>query len=173
METLIMNPAQNKRGTRLVQINDEISAILELFAREISYRCVVDFDVGNLPPIPCNAREIRKVLSTLLVNAAQAMPEKEGKLKIRTSFDGVFVKIDISDNGYGFSPEELGRIFDPLFSADLADASQDLGLPTSDLIVRKHGGALHVASTQGQGTEVTITLPQHPKLRLPEGDLYE
>ncbi|GAB4262528.1 MAG: hypothetical protein Kow0054_26600 [Deferrisoma sp.] len=63
----------------------------------------------------------------------------------------------MADEGCGIPAEHLDRIFDPFFTTK-PDGS-GLGLATSYSIVRRHGGAIHVASEPGRGTTVEVYLP--------------
>jgi two-component system, NtrC family, sensor kinase len=67
--------------------------------------------------------------------------------------------IEVSDNGHGIEPETLSRIFEPFFTTKPVGCGTGLGLSISYSIVQRHGGRLEVASTPGEGTTFTITLP--------------
>jgi len=63
----------------------------------------------------------------------------------------------IEDTGPGISPENLAKIFEPLFSTK--SFGTGLGLPTVKQIVNQHGGTITVDSEVGKGTVVTVRLP--------------
>jgi len=70
------------------------------------------------------------------------------------------VKIAIADNGKGMTTEVKERIFDHLFTTKGVGKGTGLGLAIArQIIVEKHGGAIAVNSTPGEGTEFILTLP--------------
>jgi signal transduction histidine kinase len=130
---------------------------------ESSYRNKVTFDlhIDQCPPVMGVTGQIQQVLMNLLINACQAMAAQPGMglITIRTRGDGMNVYIEIADNGPGIPADVLPRIFEPYFSTKSPADGTGLGLPISKRICEKHGGSLAVASTVGQGTTFTITLP--------------
>jgi len=76
---------------------------------------------------------------------------------VRTgAVDGELMLV-IEDTGPGIQPENLARIFEPLFSTK--SFGTGLGIPTVKQIVNQHGGTIEVDSAVGQGTCVTVRLP--------------
>ena len=122
---------------------------------------IEEYDAGDAV-VRIDADRIRRVVINLIDNAAQAlgeMPPGTGPLRIavRTSaFDGM-VELTVADTGPGISQENLGRIFEPLFSTKSFGAG--LGLATVKRIVVQHGGRISVDSELGRGTRVSIRLP--------------
>jgi PAS domain S-box-containing protein len=104
---------------------------------------------------------LRRVIINLVENAAQALAEAKDcrgptiTLRTRPAADGI--EIDVADNGPGIAPENVARIFDPFFSTK--SFGTGLGLPMVKQIVEQHGGAIALASTQGQGTCFSIRIP--------------
>ncbi len=104
---------------------------------------------------------MRRVVINLFENAAQALAElpadREKRITARTEVDDGELVLAIEDTGPGISPENLARIFEPLFSTK--SFGTGLGLPTVKQIVNQHGGTIAVDSEVGQGTRVTLRLP--------------
>jgi two-component system sensor histidine kinase PilS (NtrC family) len=105
--------------------------------------------------------QLKQVFWNLLLNAADSMTTG-GNIAIRTmettsARDGA-VSISVSDSGTGIEDEIKPLIFDPFFSTK--DGGTGLGLPTVKLIIEAHGGLVDITSRQGNGTDVTITLPK-------------
>jgi PAS domain S-box-containing protein len=120
----------------------------------------------GLPPLLGSEGRLSQVFLNLVVNAAQAMrPEGSRRhvLGVRTSREGEWVRIDISDTGHGIPPEILPRIFDPFFTTKAAGAGSGLGLSISLSLIQKMGGDLRVRSEQGVGTTFTLLLPTREK----------
>lgn len=103
--------------------------------------------------------QINQVVLNLLVNAAQAMGEVRGRIRVETGTSAGQVWIRVHDNGSGIAPEVLPRIFDPFFTTKPVGKGTGLGLSLSYGIVRKHQGSIHVESTLGVGTTFTVHLP--------------
>ncbi len=119
----------------------------------------------QLPPVTADLNQIRQVLTNILINAAQAMPEG-GRLTVTTSkvkFED-FVQVEISDTGVGISPEDQKKIFDPFFTTKKSQGT-GLGLSISLSYIKSHNGDIRVQSQPGAGTTVIIILPIRQKGR--------
>ncbi len=120
----------------------------------------------HLPKIYADPQELEQVLVNLYLNAIDAMPDG-GSLtigaKISQGAPGIpqEVAITVSDTGFGISPEDLPRIFQPFFTAR-KKSGLGLGLPICDRIIKNHGGRIKVDSQPGQGTTFEIYLPVAP-----------
>jgi two-component system, NtrC family, sensor kinase len=105
--------------------------------------------------------EIRQVISNLLVNAYDVLPEY-GMLRVETAGSGDQVCFRVADNGQGIPEDILPRIFEPFYTTK-EDTGNGLGLWVSDTIVQKHGGRIEVESAteeKHRGTTFTVTLPR-------------
>jgi CheY-like chemotaxis protein len=78
---------------------------------------------------------------------------------------GDYIRIAVEDRGYGITQENLVKIFDPYFTTK--SKGSGLGLASVYSIVKRHGGAIEVSSTPGEGSTFTVHLPATPS-RLPE-----
>lgn len=116
---------------------------------------------GNLAPVMCIPSQINQVFLNILLNAAQAIPER-GVITIRTDLEGEFVRITISDTGVGMAPEVAKRVFDPFFTTRAVGKGAGLGLAMAYGIVERHGGRIEVASEPGYGSKFTVVLPLKP-----------
>ena len=67
------------------------------------------------------------------------------------------VEVTFADTGTGMSPEELERVFDPLYTTKIKGTG--LGLAVCQQIIAKHNGRLDVYSQAGVGTTFTVILP--------------
>ena len=122
----------------------------------------------GLWPVEIDEGQMNQVISNLIVNADQAMPEG-GIVEVRAeniavgSEDalpvkgGKYVKISIEDHGVGIAKEHLPKIFDPYFTTK--QKGSGLGLATSYSIVRNHDGHIMADSKVGVGTTFFIYLP--------------
>lgn len=113
------------------------------------------------------AGELRQVLSNLIANSIDAMPEGGTiRLVVRESTDlksdsGSGIRITVADNGSGIPPDILGRVFEPFFTTK-SDTGTGLGLWVSKELVEKQGGKLRVRSCNTgtlTGTVFSIYMP--------------
>ncbi|MGZ4868775.1 MAG: sensor histidine kinase [Halobacteriota archaeon] len=99
---------------------------------------------------------MQRVLTNIIANACQAMPEG-GTLSITTESNGQSASIEVRDSGIGIPPENLGKLFEPLFSTKSGGVG--LGLAIVQSSIKAHGGSITVTSTVGRGATFYITLP--------------
>jgi PAS domain S-box-containing protein len=122
----------------------------------------------SLAPVNADVGQLSQVISNLVINAIQAMPQggtiRIGAKNVDLAGElapalpaGRYVRITVADEGTGIAPENLPRIFDPFFTTK--PTGSGLGLSTSYSIVARHGGLLSVESAQGVGTTFTVHLP--------------
>jgi signal transduction histidine kinase len=109
-----------------------------------------------------DGERMRQVVINLIDNAAQAMASADnrtaaGRIVVTTAarFNGF--ELTIADNGPGIAPENIAKVFDPLFSTK--SFGTGLGLPMVKQVIEQHGGTVEIGSTPGKGTKVTIRLP--------------
>jgi signal transduction histidine kinase len=120
------------------------------------------FGYGDgLPRFRGNPQQLVQVVVNLLLNAAEALPDTEKALTVRTFYDRVRKKVilQITDEGVGIEPENQKRIFDHFFTTKRNSGGTGLGLAISMKIVKAHGGEILIDSTPGEGTTATVELP--------------
>jgi signal transduction histidine kinase len=105
---------------------------------------------------------LQQVLLILVDNAIKHTPPG-GKVEVRVRRHGQSAQLEVADTGSGIAPEHLPRIFDRFYRADKARARErggtGLGLAIAKMLVDAHGGQLHLTSSVGIGTQVTVSLP--------------
>ena len=151
-----------------VDVRSAIESALRLSGNEIKYRARLRRELSPVPMVWASEGKLAQVFLNLILNAAHAVGEghhKDAHIKIRTWASGADVFSEISDTGAGISEENLARIFDPFFTTKPAGLGTGLGLSICKRIVEELGGRLHIESTKGVGTSVTVRLPA-----LAEGD---
>jgi signal transduction histidine kinase len=110
-----------------------------------------------LPQIVGRAAELREVLTNLLLNAVEAMPQG-GQLTLRSWTEGREVCVAVSDTGVGMTPEVQRRLFDPFFTTKGVRGT-GLGLSVSQALIKAHHGTLTAHGEAGRGTTFIIRLP--------------
>jgi signal transduction histidine kinase/RNAse (barnase) inhibitor barstar len=141
-----------------VDLHDGLDSTLKILHSQLKDRITVLKNYGELPKVSCNPGQINQVFMNLLVNAAQAIPDK-GEIRITTRHIDEYVEIEICDNGVGIPEEVLPRIFDPFYTTKPVGKGTGLGLSVSYGIIRKHHGEISVRSRKNEGTCFTIRLP--------------
>ncbi|MCW8800155.1 MAG: response regulator [Desulfobacter sp.] len=138
-------------------------------------RIILDVSLDAKPLIiKGDPEKIKQVVSALISNALQAMPEG-GKLSVRTEADailngtaesfglesGFFCKITISDTGIGMDGDTLEKIFKAFYSHDHKQfpEKKGLGLTFAKKIVKHHNGVIDVWSSLNVGSSFSIILP--------------
>jgi PAS domain S-box-containing protein len=116
-------------------------------------------DVADVPVILGDPSGIREMLTNLIFNAVDAMPEG-GTITMRARVAGDDVLLTVSDTGTGMSEEVRRRCLEPFFSTKDQQGT-GLGLSMVHATVQRHRGAIAVDSTPGQGTTFSIRLPIH------------
>ena len=102
-----------------------------------------------------NAQKMKIALTNIIINAIDAMPPKNGKLKLVTkSINGKCV-IEIEDNGIGISKENLAHIFSPYFTRK--PNGMGLGLSTTLNILQSNHAEVDVQSEEGSGTRFILS----------------
>ncbi len=151
-----------------MNINEALASALD-FARMQAVDKSVAFDTDLQPDLPKIRGDIRKLeqcLVNILLNAVDAIAH-EGRIAVETSIASNRdrkIRIRITDNGSGISPEQLGKIFNPFFTTKDVGKGTGLGLSISYGIVKDHGGQLEASSVPGEGTTFTIMLPIEEKI---------
>ncbi len=114
--------------------------------------------------VRCDPDRMREVVINLMTNALKFTPPGgHVVLAAGPDRDGGAAVLTVTDTGIGIPPDELPHVTERFFrgrrSAEMARGS-GIGLTIVSELVRAHQGRVEFASTSGQGTEVTVTLPQ-------------
>jgi signal transduction histidine kinase/ActR/RegA family two-component response regulator len=129
---------------------------------------LVEADMRPVPKVLGSESELRELLTNLIFNAVDAMPEG-GTIRLRTGLreapvaDGAAagepqVFLEVSDTGTGMTDEVRRRCLEPFFSTK-GERGTGLGLPMVFGIVKRHRGTLDIDSTVGKGTTFIVLLP--------------
>ena len=115
-------------------------------------------DLGTIETINGRPAALTELMTNLLLNALDAMPDG-GTLTVTTRGEpGRHVVLTVTDTGIGMSEAVRRRIFEPFFSTK-GEGGSGLGLSMVYAIVRRHGGDIRVESEPGRGAMFTLTFP--------------
>jgi CheY-like chemotaxis protein len=145
-----------------------VEEMLQLLKISVSKRAVLQTDLPHaLPVVHGNAAKVRQIVMNLIINASEAIGQKDGVISVSTSRVTIgqtrgapeteYLRLEVADSGCGMTPETRARIFDPFFTTKFA--GRGLGLAVVQGIVRSHSGAINVTSNLGQGSRFEILLP--------------
>jgi polar amino acid transport system substrate-binding protein len=134
--------------------------LVENMLRKATSRLVIDCADG-LPSVRGNAHRMEQVVVNLIMNACQALPDRDKGIFLRTylAVDRDAVCLEVQDEGMGIPEEHLVHVTDPFFTTKREMEGTGLGLAVSASIVKEHGGILSFESLLGQGTVARIHLP--------------
>jgi len=149
------------RMPQLKKRNCSLSAILQDVMARIEVPSNITINLPNHDSeVFCDPEKMEIVFVNLLINAIQAIDDKEGAINVEMFDDPVdngFVVIKIIDSGSGITQDGLQKIFEPLFTTK--QSGTGLGLSSCKNIVDQHGGTITVSSVFGQGATFTIKIP--------------
>ncbi len=159
-----------------LDLNKLLNEKLDLLHWSPSKQVTMKLKTGStLPPIKGDADQINRLVMNMLVNAAEAIGEKDGEIELSTGVTecdeaylsrchpvdkhraGRFVFLQITDTGCGMDGESLVKLFDPFFTTKFW--GRGLGMAEVIGIVKCHQGAIMVDSELGKGTTARVLFP--------------
>jgi len=155
-----------RRNRVLLQPTD-LGRLVEDSFKTIPARDDIRISVDNRlqdPIVDVDHDQLVQVLTNLLVNAEEAMPNG-GELSIILTDTENEVRLAVTDTGCGIPREIINRIFEPLFTTKQIGKGTGLGLAVAYGIVKMHRGQITVSSNADPargptGTTFTVTLPR-------------
>ncbi len=141
---------------RKVDLNDVVRAALARITVPEDVEVVSQLD-ETLPVIQADPDQLAQVFGNIILNGVQAMPEG-GQLVVKTGVPGPeWVTVSFTDTGVGIPEENLGKLFEPLFTTRAKGIG--LGLALVKTLVEANGGSIAVESEVGKGSTFTVRLP--------------
>ena len=157
-----------------ININEVIHRVTQMLQRVLGAHITLRTSYSpSLPVIMGDPTMMEQIVMNLSVNARDAMPNG-GSLIIGTApvkvtrahlernpeaREGLFVCLNVSDNGTGIPPDKIDKLFEPFFTTKDKGKGTGLGLATVYGIVTQHKGWIEVESTPGKGTAFKVYLP--------------
>jgi signal transduction histidine kinase len=144
---------------------DVVSDAVRLAAVRLKHVAQLTVEVpATLPEVFVTPQRLTQVILNLLVNAGDALEEKrvaQGEIRIRGEAWGSRVVLLVEDNGSGFSPEVLPRLFEAFFTTKDPAKGTGLGLSISRELLERFGGTLHAENRPEGGARLRVELPMH------------
>ncbi|HJV22252.1 MAG TPA: CHASE sensor domain-containing protein [Holophagaceae bacterium] len=160
----------------LSHLVEEMSHLLSV---SISKKAELRVRAGhNLPAVVGDTAQIQQVIMNLVINASDALQGKEGLIRVSTRSEwldaeslqatysgqamepGLYIVLEVEDNGHGMDAQTMSRIFDPFFTTKFT--GRGLGLAAMLGIVKGHRGGIKVYSEVGLGTAFKVLFPASP-----------
>lgn len=146
-----------------VAINTAVGKAVTLLG-SIIQKATDNFSIHLAPGLPAfkgNEQRVEQVIVNLLVNAVQALENRNQQIGITTGYDAALqrVTVEVADTGMGMSAETLARIRDPFFTTKQSSGNTGLGLAISQRIMADHGGDMVFFSSRESGTRATLYFP--------------
>jgi len=144
-----------------VDLADVIESAVRIASVDLRHRAQLQVELQPMPQVVVRAGRIAQVIINLLNNAGQAIDGEaaDNTIRVTSRMDGDDVVIAVSDTGRGMDTLELGRLFEPFYTARAEGYGTGLGLSLSAEIVRSHGGRISARSTAGEGSVLEVWLP--------------
>lgn len=142
----------------LTDINEGLSATLNMVHNELKYNCKVHVDLQTLPRVHVFPGKLNQVFMNLLINAGQSITDK-GDIYVRTFVDESNIVIEIEDTGSGIDSAYIGQIFTPFYTSKPIGQGTGLGLSISHQIIEQHNGKITVKSEVGKGSCFSVYIP--------------
>ena len=160
---LLAYARQGNYSPGIIGLNRAVLEDLPVLKSALGASVELSLDLAeDVPPVHADITQIKQVVTSLCINAGEAMPEG-GTLTIRTrkaegpAPSGARAVLEVEDTGCGMDGATLDRIFDPFFSTKFI--GRGMGLAAVRGIVENHDGEILVASRVGKGTTFTVAFP--------------
>ena len=108
--------------------------------------------------VMADKNRLRQVFINIIDNAIK-YSDAGGKIRILAAAEGDYFVVSVADTGCGISPEDLPKIKQKFYKANLTRRGSGIGLAVADELVSSFGGSIDVQSTLGEGTTVIIRVP--------------
>lgn len=144
-------------------LKEVLTGAVRLVSGQLGPRIKVGIEVPEGVTLYLDRQRFQEALLNLVINAIQAIGDREGTIRIATSRETDHKVLTISDDGPGIPPDTLQRIFDPFFSTKEVGQGTGLGLYIVYGIIEEHRGTIRAESSPGEGTTFTIRLPLEPE----------
>ena len=175
IEQILSFSRRAEQERKLLQIGPVIKEAMKLLRASLPTTIEIEQELEEGPgTVLADPTQIHQLLMNLCTNAAHAMQERGGVLKVRLErmdldresaaeygelSPGAYNRLSISDTGEGMDRETMDRVFEPFFTTKETGQGTGMGLAVVHGIVKAHGGAITVHSEPGKGSSFQVCLP--------------
>jgi len=117
-------------------------------------------EVGPLPEVDGDVRQLRRLLQNLVGNAVKFRGEQPPRVEVFAQADREEWVVTVRDNGLGVEPDHASRIFRMFARVNGDTEGTGIGLAVCRRVVEAHGGRIWVEPAQGGGSSFRFTLPR-------------
>jgi PAS domain S-box-containing protein len=151
----------------VLDLNIRLDAISEVLSRTLGSSIQVQLELAEaVERVEVDVAQLETAILNAALNARDAMPDG-GRLTLSTrnlsERGSDFVALSIGDTGEGMSSEVIERAFEPFFTTKEVGKGTGLGLSQIHGFAAQAGGRAEIRSIEGQGTTITLLLPQTDK----------
>jgi C4-dicarboxylate-specific signal transduction histidine kinase len=116
---------------------------------------------GEIPPVPVDNQALEHIMANLIINALDAVPDKDGRIDIRTAYDDLAeeVVVTVCDNGPGIAEKDHKFIFDPFYTTKEVNKGSGLGLSIVFGFMSDLGGSVMADNQNTGGARFTLRFP--------------
>jgi len=158
-----------------VDMTKLVGSLKMLLQHSIGPTYELNFKISDgIWPTFCDLNQLESAILNLAINARDAMKdggslliELENCRRSPGDMQGESVRISLTDNGEGMSPEVKERAIEPFFTTKPMGEGTGLGLSMVYGFAKQSSGSLSISSVKGRGTTVSLYLPRY------DGDLLE
>ncbi|MGM0597200.1 MAG: PAS domain-containing sensor histidine kinase, partial [Myxococcota bacterium] len=175
---MLVYAGRGKFQQKAVYLNKLVRDIKPLLQTSISKNTKIIYQLSpEKLVIKGDISQINQVLMNLIINGSESLENKSGVLIVETGIvnitnpqkmknssgdsvePGIYVYLEISDNGCGMDKKTRERIFEPFFTTKFT--GRGLGMSAVRGIVKGHKGGISIYSEKGKGTTVKVLFPLH------------
>ncbi len=165
---------QSEENLEPVMVCNVVKEALRLIRSSIPSNIEIQSNISSKASIIGNQTQVHQIIMNLCSNAAHAMENSGGILRVDLSdldvcstqgaetlnlTPGNYLKLSVSDTGSGIPEEILNSIFEPYFTTKGMGEGTGMGLSVVQGIVEKYGGEIFVKRQIGRGTTFSVYLP--------------
>jgi signal transduction histidine kinase len=146
-----LSPERVRLGELMGRVADDLRSSLDDAGATL--------EVGELPEVRCDPRQLSRVLQNLVGNAVKFHGEAPPHVEVTAERRGEEWVVTVRDNGVGVDPDESTRIFGMFSRVDSETNGVGIGLAVCRRVVEAHGGRIWVERPEGGGSAFRFTLP--------------
>jgi nitrogen-specific signal transduction histidine kinase/ActR/RegA family two-component response regulator len=167
---------QSDQKPRPLRVSPIVQEVLKLLRASLPTTITIRQDIqSDMDTVLADPTQLHQILMNLCTNAAHAMRETKGELKVslvpveikpRDALiihhgltPDMYLKLTVSDTGAGIAPDIMDRIFDPFFTTKKPAEGTGMGLSVVYGIIKGYNGAITVETELDKGTEIHVYLP--------------